>query len=112
MKVIVIAVAFAALVSTAAFAQSTAARSGETADASAAAHSARIHHAPARHRAYPTNAYGAMNGYGPAGSEVSPSRAEALHDCARLEQKVSPTVRDSNLSIFEYRACMQERGQP
>lgn len=38
-------------------------------------------------------------------------RDQAVRACAFLEQKTSPPIKDSNLSMFKYRACMDEHGQ-
>ena len=94
------AAALAATVSIPAFAQSPV-------DAS---HAGDYRAARARTGSYPANAYGAATHGAFATGPVD--RAEAIRQCTALEQRISPTIRDSNLSMFEYRACMSEHGQP
>ncbi len=42
---------------------------------------------------------------------LGPNRAQALHDCTRLEQRF-PSQSWNNMEHFQYRACMTEHGQP
>lgn len=63
-------------------------------------------------RAYPANAYGAVPSFGARNPELGADRDRALRECTAVEQKTYPTIRDSNLSMFNYRACMNEHGQP
>lgn len=108
MKEIMIAAALAAIVSAPAFAQSPAPRTVEH-----RTHSHATPHAKqARHRAYPANAYGAVREFDTPDPAFGTDRAQDLRDCAAIEQKTSPTIRDSNLSMFRFRACMSEHGQP
>ena len=71
------------------------------------------HHAhQSRHGTYPADAYGAATSFSSHNREFGFDRDHALRDCSAVEQKTSPTIRDSNLSMFEFRACMNEHGQP
>jgi len=97
MRSFVMAAALVALVSTPVFAQSR-------------VHADRT--VPyARSATYPPDAYGAVTPYGTFGAGIGGDRDQALRQCSALEQKTSPTIRDSNLSMYEFRACMNQHGQ-
>jgi hypothetical protein len=111
MKEIVVAAALAAIVGAPAFAQSSASPTVEHRAHSHATRHAKLT-AESRHRAYPADAYGAATSFGSPVSAFGAERAQDLHECSALEQSTSPTIRDSNWSMFRFRACMNEHGQP
>jgi len=45
------------------------------------------------------------------GQEISPQRAQAIHECSLLAARY-PQYLWGNLEIYQYRACMTEHGQP
>jgi len=45
------------------------------------------------------------------GREISPERAQAIHECSLLAARY-PQYLWGNMEIYQYRACMTEHGQP
>jgi hypothetical protein len=45
------------------------------------------------------------------GVEISPERAQAIHECSVLAEQY-PEYLWGNMEIYQYRACMAEHGQP
>ena len=111
MKEIVLAAALAAIVSAPAFAQSPLPGTVGHRTHSHAMSNTKLK-TRSGHRAYPANAYGAVREFDTPDSAFGVDRAQDLRECSALEQKTSPTIRDSNLSMFRYRACMNEHGPP
>jgi hypothetical protein len=55
---------------------------------------------------------GSIHRYGNARAQAGDAREQAIHDCTALERKTTPPIRDSNSSMFVYRTCMNDHGQP
>ena len=101
MKSLVVAAAFAALVASPSFAQSSGPGTHHRAQSS-------HHHRAASH---PAGAFGAVTPFGAAGDNRMPeSRASALRECNESANKGYPE-KDSGMRLSMYRACMAQHGQ-